>query len=297
VLLGLLGAAGVGTGAAARGIMAIRDNATTPKYDPLLYSTSIPTPVPVPIQPGQPKPARRPMAALPGEEEEAQPLAKLAELLRKRADPVQSLANAIVPEGLPANQPLNSTWGIPAAAAVTGGGLVGGWQLMKWLAGRNRRGGVENTLTSAEDEYQKALAEQYRAAMRAKNAGDSLGIDDLFDVLTSRQKAAAENSSFLPLPDAYVAARNLVTAPHRMVGNVAGYLSGQGDVGTQTNNVFWGATDLATLLGGLGTGLMTYNWVKKRDKQKILEKAVQMRARQRQFTPSPFYAVPEPVRG
>ncbi len=49
----------------------------------------------------------------------------------------------------------------------------------------------------------------------------------------------------------------------------------------------------AALLAGGGTGVATYNWAKKRNQQKLLQKALQIRARQRQQVPPPQYVTLE----
>jgi hypothetical protein len=288
-LLLALGGAGFGAGALARGVVGVNQAASAPSYDPLMHTSSIPTPLPVPIFPAPKKKKPLELAGPPS-------LAKAAEALRKvaietpapPATPAQSpaappptmmqnIANTIIPEGLPQTSPLASQWGIPASMLVAGTGLYGGWRAMGALADKAKTNNVDTAVQDAEEDYQRALAEQYRAALRAKKGEDTLGIDDLYDALTKK----AEEPSFLPRIPVVSSITDAMMTPATLA------------FGSDNVNKFRGGVDAATIASALGAGYLTHNWVKKRNTDKILEKAVQLRARQRQFTPSPFYAVPE----
>lgn len=293
-----IGGLGVGTGAGIRGLLALRDQMRDTTVDPFMHTSLVPTPIAVPIRPPQKRKPTMLASMLMRRQQPADgepSMAKAATALLKAADPVQWIAD-LLPRDLPGETPplpprdppptrpgpLSGRFGIPAAVLAAGGGLYGGWTLMDWLAGKNRRDSLDTMTTDSETDYQKALAEQYRAAMRAKKAEDSLGIDDVFDAVNEHVKEASKG--LIPSPDWYNSLWDGVSTPWSWFG-----------AGPRGVDQFRGAVDTATIAAGLGTGYMAYNWVKSRNKQKLLEKAVQLRARQRQFTPSPFYAVSEPV--
>ena len=129
-------------------------------------------------------------------------------------------------------------------------------------------------MAGAEQEYQDSLAEQYRAAMRNKAAGDDLGIDSLFELCHSQEMTkAADEAGYGPVGKTYSVV-----------------------IGTDNYEKLKGILGLAALAAGGTSAYATYNWTKDRSRKALLDKAVRARARMRQSgTPVPMMAMPTPV--
>ncbi len=172
-------------------------------------------------------------------------------------------------------KPLGDVWGPTAGIGVAGGGIYGGWKLTDWLLDRERQQQDTRDLTEAEDEYKKALAEQYRAAMMAKHGADTLGIDDLYEQYAAHVQEHGRDK----------AAESWLETPW---SKTLGYDNWQG---------LKSALAAAMALTAGGSGVATYNWTKGRGKHKLLEQAMQQRSRMRAArAPSPIYTqvVPQP---
>lgn len=166
-------------------------------------------------------------------------------------------------------RPLGDWWGPSAALATAGGGLVGGYALTDWLLKKEREGYRKGELDEAEKDYQQSLGDEYRAAMMAKNAGDDLGIDALYDRLQEREKQAS-----------------VLGAMESPWSSTVGHDPWQQGKGWLL------AAMLAT---GAGSGYAMYNHTKDKSKQKLLNKALQARARRRaMMSPAPPLAVTPP---
>lgn len=172
-------------------------------------------------------------------------------------------------------KPLGDVWGPTAGIGVAGGGIYGGWKLTDWLLNKEKQHQQTRDLTDAEDEYKKALADQYRAAMLAKQGADTLGIDDLYDRYDAHVKEhGRDKQAFWGILDKSYASA------------VGGHDNWQGIKGAL-------AVAMALTAGGAGTA--TYNWTKGRSTQNLLEKAIKQRARMRAArSPSPIYTQVEP---
>jgi len=181
--------------------------------------------------------------------------------------------------------PTATSWGIPAQAGVAAAGLGGGWWLTDWLMRKRRQATSNNELNAAEDAYQKAIAEQYRAAMRAKTAGDDLGVDALFERCCEPETAAALTRVKQAEPPASYARDVLL-----------GETLGKTLLGNDNDQALRGVINTALLTTLLGSGYATYRWTKNRSGDNLLRKAIQARARARQAaTPVPLMVQPLPV--
>lgn len=265
-LLSLLGV-GVAGGVGVRGLMGLRDMVKDTQYPPQ-SSAQLPQPINL-------------MRNFPAEEEEAD---VPGAAMQKSAGEPGALAKAIAPM-MPkthTTSPLKNQAGIPMGMLAVGGGAFGGYKLLDWLLDKERGNTGQQEVGAAEDEYRKALAEQYRAAMQAKHAGDDLGITALADLYVEdvqqngRQKRAIFNflsrTPIGPMMDqAY--------AP--VIGN-------------DNWEAFKGTSDAAALALALGSGLATYNWTKGSNKNEILAKALKKRQQQRsRLSPAPMVAMTE----
>lgn len=182
-----------------------------------------------------------------------------------KSDWFQRLANAL--PHITTQSPLGDWWGPSASLGAAGAGLVGGYSLTDWLARRDAEANRKDELQQAEDEYRKSLTDEYRAAMLAKQAGDDLGIDSLFDALAGIEKKADGLFDMLQTP----------------YSNVAGH-----------DNWQWakGGLIAAMLATGLGTGYAAYNTARDSQSQQLLRKAISARARRRALlSPQPLLAI------
>jgi len=178
------------------------------------------------------------------------------------------IAQAAIPN-VSTKQPLGDWWGPAAGIGLAGGGLLGGWALTDWLLSKERQQANDADVDAAEQEYEKALAEQYRQAMRAKAGSDTFGLDALYDKMTEAGDTAVEKSAFV---------QTLFDKLYSPFGH---------------DNVQMGKGALlaAMALMAGGTGLATYNYTKGRNRQEIMQKALQRRARQRMnASPAPLYS-------
>lgn len=164
-----------------------------------------------------------------------------------------------------------SIWGNPWAVAgsvpAAGAGLYGGYKLMDWLADSRRKSELDSELEQAYAEYEEALNDD----RQLKQSSADPTLDDLFDDLEDTEKnAGVFGTAMKPFQN---------TMNHVF--------------GTDATGGAMGAYLLAALLTGGATGTLSYDWAKKRQKQKLLEKAIKKREReQARRGPTPFVAVP-----
>jgi hypothetical protein len=166
-----------------------------------------------------------------------------------------------------------SIWGNPWAVAgsvpAAGAGLYGGYKLMDWLADSRRKSELDSELEQAYAEYEDAL--QQPRQLKQSSVGPTL--DELFDDFDGVEKSA-ENDLVSTVLSPFTNTMNRVVGPDATGGAMGAYL-------------------LAALLTGGTTGALSYDWAKKRQKQKLLEKAIKKREReQARRGPTPFVAVP-----
>lgn len=172
-------------------------------------------------------------------------------------------------------RPLGDVWGPTAGIGAAGGGIYGGWKLTDWLLNKEKQHQQTSDLGAAEDDYKKALADQYRAAMLAKQGSDTLGIDELYDLHAARVQEHGRDK----------AAESWLETPW---SKTLGHDNWQG---------MKGALLAAMALTAGGTGAATYNWTKGRSRSNLLDKAIKQRARMRAArAPSPIYTqvAPQP---
>lgn len=187
--------------------------------------------------------------------------------------------------------PIANEWGIPAAFAALAGGSYGGYKLTDWLLRKERDMAGKQSVQDAEDDYRKALSEQYRAAMLAKRGsagddGDDFGLNDLAELYASvsREKQAfgmsALGALWPTLDQAYAHAWSPIGVP-----------------GLGTGHDSWeaakGISNAAMLAAALGSGKVTYDWAKGRNKQEMLQQALKRRqALRSRVSPPPMLARP-----
>ena len=172
--------------------------------------------------------------------------------------------------------PLMNDWGIPAMGAAVAGGAYGGHSLVDWLLRKQRESAGQQDLADAQDDYQQALAEQYRSAMMSKRAGDDMGIDALADRYLPRSKQAAPASipGRLGLP--------YVDDMYSKILSPDTWAAGNGIA-----NAIMAAT-------ALGAGKVTYDWAKGQNSDELMQKALKRRQLMRQqLSPPPIVALPE----
>ena len=181
-------------------------------------------------------------------------------------------------------RPLANEWGMPAATLVAGAGLYGGYKGVDWLLGKEKQRASQKAVQNAEEDYHNAIAEQYRAAMMGKQAGDDLGINNLADQYLETGKTVD--------PGMRKQAIIMSALGHywpdldKMYSNLY--------FGHDTYQGLKGGVNTAALLAALGGGKLTYDWAKQQAPQDILQKAIQHRQRLRQqSSPVPIVAVPE----
>lgn len=292
--MSLLGIGALG-GFGVRSVMGLRDMAMAPTFAPS-YSANLPHPITIYGQ-SQHQPEERMMkrAELPQFMQQAgSAISNAAQQVPQMAsDAMQSVGDAVqhVPKMIAPHlpevstlRPLMSEWGMPAGLAALGGGAYGGYKLTDWLLGKQKDIAGANEVSDAEEEYRQALAEQYRAAMLAKSAGDDLGINDLADQYAAqvaeqcRPKLASQS-----IVDAYV------PGSARMYSNLVG--------GHDNWQAMKGVANSAIMLATLGSGKLMYDLTKGHNKQELLQKALKLRQLQRQqWSPPPIVALPEETR-
>lgn len=263
-LLGYL-AAGIGGGAAVRGLMGVHDYFQTPTFNPLMNTSSIPTPLPVPTY-------QRRRKRNPERQEKAATAPGTPSPPPQSSTIVDTLARMLPDRAVSTENPMLNSVTMPLSATLATGGLYGGWKLVDWLLKKRQKSDLASQTSEAQREYEEAMAAQYRAAMRAKGAGDDLGIDALYPMVKAAGGPGDLISTVEPLTS----------------------LGWRLPLGHNNYEAVQGTLYAAAALSALGAGLATYKWAKGQNKQELLRKAIQMRARQRQFSPTPFYAVPEP---
>ena len=164
-------------------------------------------------------------------------------------------------------------WYLPAVAAAPVAGVAAGWEGVGKLLNAPREAEEDAELESARREFQDALVGQHQPAgarleHRKQAAADSLGanLDRIFDGLQKRG----------------VDLGNLVGRLAKLTTEPAGYAAGM--------------YGLYAVPAAVGTGLMAYSQTAKRQRDALLEKAMQKRQRRR-FMQSPpeIYARTTPV--
>lgn len=169
---------------------------------------------------------------------------------------------------------LLNDYGMPLGVATAGAGVYGGYKLVDWLMRKAKEREATGTMQDAEQQYRQALAEQYRTAMQAKRAGDDLGITALADQVM-------EKKGFFPLIEAIVGKNTM--------NNIGTVWPGAGNY--DNYQAYKGLVHTAEGLAALGTGKVTYDWVRKKNKQELLNKALRKRQQQRSLlSPSPIVA-------
>jgi hypothetical protein len=201
-------------------------------------------PIPQGPLPGPPRPPRPPSPNPP-----PRPRPKLAGWL----DEAKGLW-----QGEMAKDQWSIPWAMPAAAGAATAGAFGGWRLMDYLLGKQRRKERQQDLVHAKKDYEESLLEQ-QLAKRAV----SVDLDRLFDAW-EKHAAVIEKSALLPSGDT--------------VGQLLGaYL-------------------LAAGAGAAYTGKKTYDWVKRRQPSELLRKAqIRHRRELAASRPTPIYARPVPL--
>ena len=150
---GMIGAVGLGTGAAARGLTGlmqlINRNINKPRRS---YPSSVP--VDMPLQ----------------QEEEELKVAGVADFMK--GEYAQSVS------GVP--------WAMPAAVGAGAAGLMGGWSAMDYLLDKRRKGDLQAELDKAKQEYEAALMSSSMHGKMAAEGTLSRDLDNLYDELTKK---------------------------------------------------------------------------------------------------------------
>lgn len=239
-----IGLIGVGTGAAGRSLLG------------LFRGTGTPT---VPVSPVGPI---RPESTMPVYDEEE----KQANSVTGPPNDVRQFFANMLPD-ITTTTPLGDAWGPSAAIGSAAIGLGGGYKLTDWLLNRERDKIKEEETEAAKADYRKAMADEYSAAMRGKQAGDDLGLNELYDALCELEKRADLGA--------------LVQAPYEWA------------LGHDRLQKAKGLLAAAMLATGVGTGVAAYNWTKDSNRQNVLNAALKIRARQRAAAnPAPLLLIP-----
>lgn len=286
-LMALLGIGAAG-GAGVRGLMGLRNMTQSPAIDPS-PSANLPHAIHVFGEPREEEPSTVPMRKfaggfIPQLQQFGQAAGqKLQDFGQAAGDFIgNTVPDAIAPH-LPkthTTQPLLNEWGIPAGIAAVGGGAYGGYKLMDWLLNKERDMAGQGELRDAESEYQQALADQYRAAMMAKGAGDDLGIGELADTYAARVEEHGRDKL-----------ASMSVAEYFMPGLSIPY---EAALGYDNWQALKGGANAAILGAGLGASKLTYDWAKGQNKQELLRKALKRRqAMRQQLSPAPILALPD----
>lgn len=255
------GVGGIGLGAVARSMLGIRNAVGNDPTD-IAYTSSVPVTVPIHIP--APEEEAQPLALPPVPRKPRLKLAALAQSLVKLAagaSPLQPVADAVIPTPSTSN-PSMTALGIPAAVGIGAAGTIGGWHLVDWLLGQQKQRTVDDDLEDAKNEYHKTIADQYRNTLLNKHADSPFPeLDELYE------KVAAYREKRAGLEEVAQSGNDLAHLGGGM------YLTG---VGT----------------AALGAGYLAHQWAKGRSQQKLMEKAIALRARMR-TAPQPIYAVPQ----
>jgi hypothetical protein len=162
-----------------------------------------------------------------------------------------------------------NAWEIPVGVAAGGAGLMGGWKLVDWLMDKRRKKSMESELEEARGGYQRALQDQYSAAMMGKGASTDPTLDDVYDRLFDqqhRQEHMEKLADWIP----------------KKWQNTAG------DIGHGAAGAYMTALLALTGLSGVGA----YNWTKSKGKGKAMERALKKRRAMR-MAPQPIMAIPQ----
>ncbi len=286
-LLSLLGIGALG-GFGVRGLMGMRDM-TQDRQLPISASANLPRTISVFGKPQHPDVVDEQQA-----KPKLLPFNKLSSLGSLAAGAVNGVGQAVsdLPKTLAkilpdthTTNPIATEWGIPAGMLALGGGAYGGYKLTDWLLNKEREMTGKNDVDAAEDDYHKALAEQYQSAMMAKGAGDDLGINDLADKYVAY---AAEHGH------GHVKQAFTMSALGALFPTVNDVYEGLPGMGHDNWQALKGGANAAALAAMLGTGKVTYDWAKGQNKQVLLRKALQRRQMMRQqMSPPPIVALPE----
>ena len=192
------------------------------------------------------------------------------------------IADAVAPHlpPTPTTKPLANEWGMPLGMLALGAGGAGGYKAMDWLLSKEQENAGDRDVHDAEDDYHKALAEQYRAAMMAKAGEDELGLHNLADLYVEQKAKGHEKMAF---------GQSLIEALYPPIGD--GYSK---IVGYDNWQAAKGGANMAAVAAMLGTGKLTYDWAKGQNKHELLAKALKKRQMMRQsLSPAPILALPE----
>lgn len=293
-LLSLLGIGALG-GVGVRSLMGLRDMTHQPTLG-IGPSANLPHPITIYGKPQHPKiTSEEEPGVLPMQKVGFNAMQGLKDVGNTVIGGAQQAGNAvadfgknipnILAEQLPKTHtttPLASEWGIPAGIAALGGGAYGGYKLVDWLLNKEKNMAGEADVDAAEDDYQQALAQQYRSAMMSKRASDDLGINELADIYVAKR---AE------IPAEKQASMSALESVFPWVGDIYSNLPGMGYDRWQALKGAGNAAIGATMLGA---GKLTYDWAKGQNKQELLRKALKRRQLMRQqMSPAPMMAMSE----
>lgn len=242
-------AGGAGLGMLGRGavhVMSPRPELSVPFISPG------PSILPIPVE--EEPPQRRQMLAPHGS------MAKFAAAINQHlksankgvVDKFIDTASAFVPQSLTGfsaiadsvGNPINAPLMYPMSLGASAAGIGAGWKLTDWLMDRRRTAQTDEDLNKAKQDFQAALIAQAQAS-RVKRAAHDEPISDKLDRLYDLfEKRAANDSNLM----------DWVAGPVGMYQMAAG-----------------------TLAAGAGYG--TYQWARNRSQSKLLQKALQERAR------------------
>lgn len=163
--------AGLGTGAALRGVLGLK-NLMNPPYQPPFVSPG-PSTLPVPVV---------------ADDEEEDQLAKLASDAAANPGIVNTLAtqlSKLIPDDAISRNVSNmayAPWMMPLMFGGTAAGIYGGWRAADSLIGNQRKQQQEEALEAARADYERALQEQAQAGHKfASDAGPYDELNELYD--------------------------------------------------------------------------------------------------------------------
>jgi len=197
--------------------------------------------------------------------------AKALGLLKDKAGPAWGGMREVMMSHRPDATLTNTPWGLPAAVAVGGAGLYGGYKLTDKLLGKQQTAEDEDELTKAKARYERAMLGNYKLAAAGETTDEPepfAGLDELCDQV--KQANWFTETVGQKLTDA---------------GN-----SGPG-------GAYLGGNLALGLLTAAGTGALAYNKAKGSGPEQILDEAVRRREEMLAATnPMPIEAVPAPYR-
>jgi len=267
-ILARIGFMGAGVGAAGRSLLGLRQ-LTDPRPLALGPRALLPDPIPLKVfrsaeeeeEDTAPRlPMRRPKAA--------------AVDMSQLWDDAKTWAAEKLPEtGIAgASHPVLSSLGIPLAAGTALGTTYGGWKLLDWLLRKQRKGVMTQALRKAEEDYEKAVADQYRNAMRSKAAStaDTRDVSAALDELHADLHDMAKQAGVKEIYEKMKAAPQMAW-----------------DVGHGASGAYLAA--LALLAAAAFH--KTHQWTRGRSPSAVVSKALKQRYRQYP-APGPAYASP-----